>query len=88
MTEPIIDFYILFHNHTDGMALHKFLRDHKIDVRICPAPRSVSVCCGMALLVQKEDIDTVKELLPESNIPIVDIAPLERNFDPHRDHYC
>ena len=42
MASPeIIDYYILFHNHTEGMALYQYLRSHGANARICPVRRSV-----------------------------------------------
>ena len=86
--EIVTDFYILFHNHTDGMAMHQYLRSQQLNVRICPAPRAASVCCGMALLVEKEEIEIARQRVKESGIPIQRIVQLPRNINPHRDHYC
>ena len=33
------DYYVLFHNHTEGMKLYQYARGQGIPVRISPAPR-------------------------------------------------
>lgn len=88
MTAPVTDYYILFHNHTDGMALYQYIKKQGAVARICPVPRTASECCGMSLLVLKEDIETVCSCIDESGINIIGIAELPRNIDPHRDRYC
>ena len=55
----ITDFYILFHNHTEGMQLYSYLRQRQLRARICPVPRAASACCGMSLIVEKEDFPAV-----------------------------
>ena len=84
----IIDYYILFHNHTEGMALYQYIRSHGAQARICPVPRSVSACCGMSLLVLEEDIAAVRRRVEDSGIAIAGIAELPRDIDPRRDRYC
>lgn len=82
------DFYVLFENHTDGMALYRYCRERGLHVRISPAPRAATVCCGMSLLVSKEEIDAVRVLINESKIPVLKIVELERQINPKRDVYC
>lgn len=83
-----MNFYVLFENHTDGMALYRYCRNHGICVRISPAPRAASVCCGMSLLVSPEDIDAVRKCIEESGIAILKIVELPRQINPKRDVYC
>lgn len=85
---PVTDYYILFHNHTEGMALYQYLRSHGERARICPVPRTVSACCGMSLLVLEEDIAAVRRRVEDSGIAIAGIAELPRDIDPRRDRYC
>lgn len=84
----IIDYYILFHNHTEGMALYQYIRAHGANARICPVPRTASACCGMSLLVLEEDIEAVRRCVAESGITILDIVGLPRDINSHRDRYC
>lgn len=82
------DFYVLFENHTDGMALYRYCREHKVFVRISPAPRAATVCCGMSLLVKPEDISAVRNCIEESGITILKVVELPRQINPKRDVYC
>lgn len=86
--KPITDHYILFHNHTEGMALYQYIRAHGGKARICPVPRAVSACCGMSLLVLEEDLETARRCVADSGIAIAGIAALPRDIDPRRDRYC
>ena len=82
------DFYVLFENHTDGMALYKYCKDRGLGVRISPTPRKASVCCGMSLLVTEEEINRVRDCIGESGIPVLRVVELERQINPKRDIYC
>jgi hypothetical protein len=82
------DFYVLFENHTDGMALYRYCRERGLRIRISPAPRAASVCCGMSLLVSTEEIDRVRDCIGESKIPVLKVVELERQINPKRDIYC
>lgn len=82
------DYYVLFHNHTEGMKLYQYARGQGIPVRISPAPRVASVCCGMSLLVDITDIDAVKRCISESGTEIDRIVLLPRQINPARDRYC
>lgn len=48
------DYYILFANYTQGLAMHELLKGAGLKARIAPTPRSVQgeLSCGMSLLVQ------------------------------------
>ena len=84
--DELVDFHI--ENHTDGTALYRFCREKGLGVRISPAPRAATVCCGMSLLVSPDEIDAVRACIAESGIPILKIAELPRQIDPKRDVYC
>jgi len=86
--EQIEDSYVLFRNHTEGMKLYQYLRARGIAVRISPAPRAASACCGMSLLVEAEAIEAVRRCIPESGVQIDRIVSLPRQIDPARDKYC
>lgn len=82
------DYYVLFHNHTEGLKLYQYARKQGIPVRISPTPRVASVCCGISLLVDTEDIDALRRCIPESGATIDRIVCLPRQIDPTRDRYC
>lgn len=81
-------FYLLVRNHTVGMELYHYLRGLGLAVRISPTPRAAKACCGMSLLVNPSDIDSVKEAIAKSGIEIERIIELENQIDPKRDRYC
>lgn len=82
------NYYVLFYSHTEGMALYQYLREHDYPVRIAPAPRDATSCCGMSLLVNFEDMEKVREAIIDSQIEIDRIVELENQIDPTRDRYC
>lgn len=55
--------YILFPSHGDGIALEKVLKANGVNYTIVPTPRELSKCCGISIMIQEEDINTVKQLL-------------------------
>lgn len=88
MSTEQVDYYVLFHNHTEGLKLYRLLRERGIAVRISPAPRLVSVCCGMSLLAQEQDVDFIRTAIDEAGIEIDRIVGLPRQINPRRDTYC
>ena len=55
---------------------------------IAPTPRSASKCCGVSLMVEKDDLDTIRETAVIKGIEILKVAEVEKDFNPHRDRYC
>ncbi|MCH4167259.1 MAG: DUF3343 domain-containing protein [Megasphaera sp.] len=88
MMDRVIDYYILFKNHTDAMALFQATRQRHLTARISPTPRQASLCCGVSLLVTAADIDAVKQCIAETGAAYEKIVALPRQIDPHRDMYC
>lgn len=86
--EQIEDYYVLFPNHTEGMKLYKHVRGQGIAVKISPAPRAASVCCGMSLLVDASAIEAVQQCIRESGVEITRVVALPRQIDPRRDRFC
>ncbi len=80
--------YILFHNHTSGMALYQGLKEENIKTVISPAPRSVSTCCGMSLIFLKEDEERIRNYIALHHMEILDIVHIEQNFDINRHRFC
>ncbi len=88
MSSEITDWYILFFDHTDGMRMYRYLKGQGLAVRISPAPRAVSVCCGMSLLAGDAEIKAVRREAEASGIAYDRIVPLPRQINPKRDVYC
>jgi hypothetical protein len=80
--------FILFHDHTTGMELYRKLKETGIRTTIAPTPRSISKCCGISLLIKKEDLAEIRRLIEEHKIEILDIVTKENGFDIHRDKFC
>lgn len=55
---------------------------------IAPTPRSASKCCGVSLMVEKDDLDTIRETAGQKEIEILKVAEVKKDFNPHRDRYC
>lgn len=78
--------YILFENHTDGTAMYHALKEAGLHARISPTPRQLSVCCGVSLLIQEEEIPRIRELAEEKNLRYLKIEGLDNPFDRGRIH--
>lgn len=83
-----MSYYLLFYTHTDGLELYSLLKEEGYHIRISPAPRAATSCCGMSLLVSAEEIDGVRAFVEKSAVPLDRIVELENQIDPTRDTYC
>lgn len=83
-----IQHYVLFPNHDNGMRLYKELKKLGVRATIAPTPRVASKCCGISLMIEEKDIDTIQECIREHEIEILNIAAVERDINPKRDKYC
>ena len=81
-------YYVLFRNHDNGMRLYNSLKSKNIKCTIAPTPRVASKSCGISLLVNKEDIEKIRECVSNESIDIIDIVEIEKNIRPNRDRYC
>lgn len=90
MTEPGLQYYILFENYTHGMALHELLLAEGIPHRIAPAPRSIlgELSCGMSLLVSPEHIEVARDCIMRHKAVHHAIVSLPGQIKPRRDRYC
>ena len=83
-----IQHYVLFPNHDNGIRLYKELKNLGVRATIAPTPRTASKCCGISLMVRKEDLDIIRTCIKEREIEILKIAAVERDINPRRDKYC
>lgn len=83
-----IQHYVLFPNHDNAMRLYKELKSLGVRATIAPTPRSVSKCCGVSLMVEEKELDTIRQCIDEHQIEIWEIAAVERDINPRRDRYC
>ncbi len=84
-----IQHYVLFPNHDNGMRLYGILKRSRYQGhhRSC-TPRAASKCCGISLLVRKDDLEAIRKFIDENHIEILKIAAIERDINPRRDRYC
>ena len=85
-----INYYILFANYTQGLALQELLKSEGLRARIAPTPRAVQgeLSCGRSLLVLPEEIDAVRECIARHNAPHHSIVPLPCQIRPGRGRFC
>lgn len=84
----MISYYVLFPNHDNGMRLYREMKENGLKCTIAPTPREASKCCGISLLVKKEDLDQIRKIVKEKQIEILQIAEIKKDIDPNRDRYC
>ena len=90
MESPQLNYYILFANYTQGLALQDLLKSQGLRARIAPTPRSIQgeLSCGMSLLVLPEDIVAVRECIREHNAAHHSIVELPCQIRPGRNRFC
>lgn len=88
MAPKIATYYVLFRDHTEGLAFFSCAKREGADVRIAPAPREASACCGMSLLVADESIEIVRNLVNDGECSCEKIVQLPNRIQPRRDTFC
>jgi len=73
--------YILFPNHHQGLQLSRELRKANIRNQISPTPREASSCCGISLIVERDDLDRIGKIIEEYGISIDKIVKLPVKTD-------
>lgn len=81
-------YYVLFPNHDNAMRLYQVLRERQVPARIAPTPRALSKCCGVALLIEPDDIPLIRDCVYENEIQILGIEHTPKDINPGRDRYC
>jgi hypothetical protein len=78
-----IRFYVLFPSHTEGMKLDSLLRKNGIKHTIVPTPRQLSASCGISIMYQAEDGESISRLIEENGVKILGMRSLafeKKNF--------
>lgn len=88
MEKEVYQYYVLFPNHDNGLRLHKALKELGVRASIAPTPRSLSKCCGISLMIQEQDIETIEECVEQNGIDILGIEKVRKDINPNRDRYC
>lgn len=89
--DPVeLNYYILFANYTQGLALLDMLKEEGLNARIAPTPRSIQgeLSCGMSLLVKQKDIDAVRSYLERSDAEYHSIVEMPCQIRPNRNRFC
>ena len=74
----ILDYYVLFPNHHQGLLLHHKLKEKEIKATITPTPREARNLCGISLRVAVEELEEVKQVIADEKVEIEGIIPLPR----------
>jgi len=69
-------FYILFPSHTEGMKLETILKKNSIKYTIVPTPRQLSVSCGISMMYNEQDGDSILKLINENNVNVLGMKSL------------
>lgn len=74
--------YILFPNHTEGLRLSSILRNCGINYAISPTPRTLSLGCGISLVVNEEDLDIIEGIISDTGVVIERMAkvPIKKDW--------
>lgn len=62
------NYYILFPNVTEGLKLEKRLIESSIKYTIVPSPRELSKCCGICIMYDSSDENSIKLVVEEHGI--------------------
>lgn len=78
---------ILFDNHEQAVSLHAELKNQGFHSAIAPTPRSLTVCCGVCLMIRPEEYTGVKQYVTSHGSVYKSICEYDHDFNPKRDHY-
>ena len=67
--------------------MYRGLTKASVFARISPTPRELSVSCGVALLVNGEDVERIKSMASENRWDYFMISGLNNTFDNTRHKY-
>lgn len=90
MANDEMNYYILFANYTQGLALQAMLKKENLPARIAPTPRAIQgeLSCGMSLLVKQEHIEAVRDFLERSGAEYHSVVGMPCQIRPRRDRFC
>lgn len=82
MEEQLCNWYILFPNHHNGLRLSQEMRKKELKYTVAPAPRAASTSCGMSLIVEEGDLESIQAIIGAKGIQIEKIVPIpvEKNW--------
>jgi hypothetical protein len=74
LAEEIVEYYVLFPNHHQGLKLYELLQEAGVGCTIAPTPRSASNRCGISLLVGEEQLEAVRRVIAAGGVQTEGIA--------------
>lgn len=77
MREKIKYFIVTFHTYSDAMLLEKFTKANGLNIKLIPAPRSLSPGCGIALRANEEDRDLILKIIEDEDVEVDETTILE-----------
>ena len=83
-------YFITFDTYEQAMAMHDDLDKSSINNKISPAPLDLveGVCCGVSLMINKEDKEAIDKYLNETKLKYIKLVKADRTMKPKRDRYC
>ena len=60
--------------------MYHALKAAGLSAQIAPTPRQLSVCCGVSLIIQPEEIPEIKKIAEEQNLEYVKIEGVNNPF--------
>ncbi|MDD2420890.1 MAG: DUF3343 domain-containing protein [Heliobacteriaceae bacterium] len=69
----MLDWYVLFPNHNEGLALCARLKRIAVPYTIAPTPREADAGCGISLIVAEKDLGSIRQTIAQNGITILKI---------------
>lgn len=64
---------VTFHTTADAMAMEKACKEHVVQGRLIPVPRSISAGCGLSWCANLDELDNIKKMMKEVGIVEEDV---------------
>lgn len=64
---------VTFHTTADAMAMEKACKEHGVQGRLIPVPRSISAGCGLSWCANLDELDNIKKMMKEVGIVEEDV---------------
>ena len=80
-------FVLLFHTTHETMHAESVLKEHRTRFKLIPRPRDIQDDCGLGLVIVKEDMPRVEELLKPENVYIKAAFHIEKDGQWTRENY-
>lgn len=72
--------FILFPSYNNGLSLEAVLKKEAVNYTIVPTPRELSSCCGVAMMYEKKDEETIKKLIEKNNIQVAGFHSIMKEY--------